>query len=150
MTIAVGFKCVDGIVLAADSLYTEGDAKLYGQKIFPIPSNGRYALTIAGAGGVPSLKGIVREIEKRLESRIGRSAKDFSRLRSIVEGALGSYYPKHIDSAPLAAQNDLGVQLLIAMWVSGSGTRLFESSRTAVFEVEEHRCVGIGSHSRAT
>jgi hypothetical protein len=146
MTIATGFKCVDGIVLAADGLYTEGIAKLYGQKIFSIPSNGHYALLIAGAGGVPSLKGIVREIAKRLDARIGQRATDFSHLRSIVEGALGSYYPKHIDSAPQDARDDLGVQLLIAMWVSGSGTRLFESCRTAAFEVEDYRCVGIGSH----
>lgn len=146
MTIAVGFRCVDGVVLAADSLYTEGVAKLYGQKIFPIASNGRYAVTIAGAGGVPSLKGIVREIEKRLSKGIGSKATDFPRIRSIVEGALGFYYPKHIDSAPMDKQEDLGVQLLVGMWVSGNGTRLFETCRTSAFEIDDHRCVGIGSH----
>jgi len=146
MTIAVGFTCVDGVVLAADSLYTEGIAKLYGQKIFPLPSNGLYALTIAGAGGVPSLKGIVREVEKSLRSEIGQMRADFSQIRSVVEGALGRYYPRHIDSAPRDRQDDLGVQLLIGIWVLGDGTRLFETCRTAAFEVDDHRCVGIGSH----
>jgi hypothetical protein len=32
------------------------------------------------------------------------------------------------------------------MWVSGSGTCLFESCRTSLFEVDHHSCIGIGSH----
>src|SRR5438445_13742032 len=110
MTIAVGFKCVDGVVVGADSLYTEGIAKLYGQKIFSIPSNGHYALTIAGAGGVPSIKGVVREITKRLRDKIGPNSSNVSRIRSVVESSLGAYYPKHIDSAPKDKQDDLGIQ----------------------------------------
>jgi len=145
MTIAVGFKCVDGVVLAADSLYTEGTAKLYGQKIFPIDSNGHYALTIAGAGGVPSMKGIVREIKKRLD-RIGPKPADVSRIQSVIESALCAYYPKHIDSAPTDTQGDLGVQLLVGIWTSGDGARLFETCRTSAFEIDDHRCIGLGSH----
>jgi Proteasome subunit len=146
MTIAVGLKCGDGIVLAADSLYTEGITKLYGQKIFPIPSNGHYALTISGAGGVPSLKAITREIEKGLKKEIGHRDADFADLRLVVENALAAYYPKHIDSAPLHMQQDLGVQLLIATWVYGKGTVLFESCRASLFEIGEPRCIGVGSH----
>jgi len=144
MTIAVGFRCSDGVVLAADSLYTEGVAKLYGQKIFPIASNGRYALTIAGSGGVPSLKGIVREVKKSLRS--GLSLSDFSDIQDVVESVLCAYYPKHIDSAPKNKRDDLAVQLLVAMWVSGRGTRLLQTYRTDGFEVEGHGCIGMGSY----
>jgi 20S proteasome alpha/beta subunit len=145
MTIAVGFRCVDGVVLAADSQYTEGLAKLYGQKIFPIPSNSYYALTIAGSGAVPSLKGIVGQIEEKLQQQIGAKSTSFSALKSIVEEVLRTYYPKHIDSAPKAKRDDLEVQLLVAAWVAGHGTRLFETYRTFVTEVAQHRSIGAGS-----
>jgi hypothetical protein len=145
MTIAVGFRCVDGVVLATDSQYTEGIAKLYGQKIFPIPSNGHYALTIAGAGGVPSLKGIVGQIEDRLQRQIGSKPAKVSDLKSVVEDVLRAYYPKYIDSAPKTKRDDLGVQLLVATWVAGRGTRLFETYRTFVTEVTHHRSIGVGS-----
>jgi hypothetical protein len=144
MTIAVGFRCIDGVVLAADSLYTEGVAKLYGQKSFLVPSNGRYALTIAGSGGVPSLKGIVREIKKRLKGYAGPAG--FAELQDVVESALCAFYPKHIDSAPKGRRGELQVQLLFAIWVSGYGTRLFETFRTDTFEVDDHRCIGVGSY----
>lgn len=145
MTIAVGFRCVDGVVLAADSLYTEGIAKLYGQKIFPIPSNGFYALTIAGSGGVPSLKGIVQQIEAGLQKNIGPRAATTSDLRAVVGAALAAYYPKYIDSAPKAKRDDLEAQLLIATWTAKEGSRLFETLRLGVTEVPHHRSIGVGS-----
>ena len=147
MTIAVGFRCVDGVVLAADSLYTDGPAKLYGPKIFPIPSNGLYAMTVAGAGGVPSLKAIVQDIRGRLKRYTG--PPDFAGLQRLIEAALCAYYPKHIDSAPRDKQDDLSVSLLIAIWTVSEGARLFESCRTTVFEVTEHRCIGVGSYLAA-
>lgn len=146
MTIAIGFKCVDGVVLAADSQYSDGTAKLSGSKIFPIPSNGYYALTIAGSGGVQSIKGIVREIEKRLQNDIGANTASISDLRGSVENALGSYYPKHIDSAPKNKRQDLEAQLLIAMWIPKHGTRLFETYRIGLTEVQVHRSIGFGSY----
>lgn len=146
MTIALGFRCTDGVVLAADSQYTEGIAKLNGQKIFPIASNGYYGLTIAGSGGVPSLKGIVREIKKRLKRDVGLNAASFADIQILIENSLCAYYPKHIDSAPKDKQDDLGVQLLIGIWISGAGTQLFETFRTTAFKVDHHRCIGVGSH----
>jgi hypothetical protein len=143
MTIAVGFKCVDGVVVAADSLYTEGTAKLYGQKIFPIPSNGRYGLLIAGSGGGPSLKGIVREIKKRLKRCVGPG--DFADIQEILEHALRANCLKHFDAAPKDRLDDLEVQLLIGVWLPGRGTRLFETFRTDALEVADHRCIGCGS-----
>jgi hypothetical protein len=145
MTIAVGFRCVDGVVLAADSQYTEGIAKLYGQKIFPIQSNGYYALTIAGSGGVPSLKGIVDHIKNSLKMQIGANRVTIKDLASVIEDVLRAYYPKYIDSVPKAKRADCVVQLLAAIWVAGRGTRLFETYRTFVTEVSEHRSLGVGS-----
>lgn len=146
MTIAVGFRCVDGIVLAADSQYTEGITKLDGPKIFPIPSNGHYGLTIAGAGGVHSIKGIARKLEQTLKENIGANPASVSELQEAIEDALSEYYPKHIDSAPKGKRDDRDVQLLIAIWTAKGATRLFETSRTSATEASYHRCIGTGSH----
>jgi hypothetical protein len=144
MTIAVGFRCVDGVVLAADGLYTQGIAKLYGQKIFLIPSNGYYALTIAGAGGIPSLKGAVREIRKSLATAVGGRPTDLGEIQTVIETALAAYFPKHIDSAPRNQRGDMIVELLAAVWIANVGTRLLETFRATATEVEHHRSVGTG------
>jgi hypothetical protein len=144
MTIAIGFKCVDGIVLAADSLYTQGIAKLYGQKIFPIPSNGYYALTIAGAGGIPTLKGAVREIKKALHKTIRTRQTTLAEVQLVIEDSLSAYFPKHIESAPRDQQGDLAIELIIAVWIAGSGTHLLETARATATEVDSRCSVGTG------
>jgi hypothetical protein len=144
MTIAIGFKCINGVVLAADSQYSDGTAKVNGPKTFHIPSNGHYCLSVAGSGGVLSLKGIVREIGDRLEKDIGANPASPSDLRASVEDSLRAYYPKHIDSAPKKIRDALEIQLLVAIWEPKRGARLFETCRTNIVEVDGHRCVGVG------
>jgi len=99
-----------------------------------------------GRWGVPSLKGIVREITKpkRLEGEMGRTATNFTNIRTVIENSLCAYHPKHIDSAPKNKQGELDVELLVGILVAGRGTQLFESCRTSVFEVDSHRCIGAG------
>ena len=144
-TIAIGFRCADGIVLAADSRYSEGIAKLDGQKIFPIPSNGKYAVTVAGAGGVVSIKGAVREIRKTLRNQIGPNAASIQEIQGAVEDALFRYYPKYVDAAPKERRDDLGFETLFGIWVAGGGARLFQTHRTGSVEVDHHACIGTGA-----
>jgi hypothetical protein len=146
MTIAIGFRCIDGIVLAADSRYSVGIAKLDGQKIFPIESNGKYALTIAGAGGAVSIKGAVREIRKVLGKEIGPKTASVQDVQTAVENALCRYYPRYVDAAPREKRDDLGFEMLVGIWVAGTGTRLFQTFRTGCVEVDRHACIGIGSY----
>ena len=80
MTIALGFKCEDGIALASDSQYSAGLSKTRGQKIFVIPSNGHYALTVAGAGSVANMKRAVELLEGGIRD-IGDRAATTEELR---------------------------------------------------------------------
>jgi 20S proteasome alpha/beta subunit len=148
MTVAVGFRCVDGVVLAADQQYSEGAAKLYGYKIYLIRNEGHYALTIAGSGGVPSIKGAVREIRKSLAREVGETNTDADTVGDLVERTLRAYYATHIDCAPPKAREDLDFQLLIAVWTAGHGSRLFQTWRSQWYEVESpfHRCIGAGAY----
>src|SRR5437867_3380692 len=55
VTIGVGFKCSDGIVLATDTQYTSGPLKTHGPKLFPLFAPIELpdlAVVVAGAGRV--------------------------------------------------------------------------------------------------
>ena len=151
MTIAVGFKCIDGVVLATDSQYTMNPAKFAGQKIFPIASNGHYALTIAGAGGVSNMKAAVRNIESALKKDIGAKPATTSQIQDIVEGVLSILYPKHLDSAPAEKREYLEFNLLVGIWTAQECASLFYSDRMTLNEVKvpNHQCLGIGSYLAA-
>jgi hypothetical protein len=42
MTIAVVFRCKDGVILCSDTQITKAAGKTYGSKIFPIKDDGDY------------------------------------------------------------------------------------------------------------
>ena len=75
MTIALGFRCQNGVVIASDSHYTQDISKTRGQKIFIIPTNGYYALTIGGAGGSNQIKWTVTEIQRSLADEVGHDPR---------------------------------------------------------------------------
>jgi hypothetical protein len=56
MTIAAGFRCIDGIVIGADSQFEEGDAKYNGDKILHIPAPCNGELVITGAGDFDAIR----------------------------------------------------------------------------------------------
>jgi 20S proteasome alpha/beta subunit len=146
MTIAVGFKCIDGVVLATDSQYSDDPAKTTGQKVFPIWSNGHYALTIAGAGFPDSIKGIARDMELVLGKTIGSREAGSAEIIRTIERVLRSFHAKHIDTAPPEERLELSVQLLIGLWTEREGTKLFGVNRTIAAEVSSHLSVGYGSY----
>jgi 20S proteasome alpha/beta subunit len=71
MTIAVGFKCVDGIVLGADTEWSVGDSKHTGTKAsylrFPDNKNPLLRVGIVGAGGGGPMLKLVTALKKALK-----------------------------------------------------------------------------------
>lgn len=92
------------------------------------------------------MKGIVQEIQEALKEDIGDQATTTREIQDIIKGVLCEFYPKHIDSAPEPQRGYLDVALLLGVWVAGAGSRLFETSRTKVTEVDDHYCVGLGAY----
>jgi 20S proteasome alpha/beta subunit len=60
MTIALGFRCVDGLVLGADSQFEEGEDKYDGDKLFSIPAPDNSGVLITGAGDFDAIRHCVR------------------------------------------------------------------------------------------
>jgi 20S proteasome alpha/beta subunit len=147
MTIAVGFKCSNGVVIATDSQYSLDISKTRGQKIFPIPTNGYYALTIGGAGGSDHIKWAVSEIERSLAREIGASHTSSTEIREIVESVLIRSYRDHVNPAPEEDRNFLEYGLLVGIWTPEERALLFRSSRTTLARVENPNSTTIGQGS---
>lgn len=145
MTIAVGFRCTNGVVLATDSQVSQDITKATGQKIFPIWSNGEYAMTLAGAGPTDQMKAIVRDVEASLKNSVGQRETSSQEIQQIVEDTLAPFYAKHIDSAPPELRAELEVGFMAGIWTRKEGTRLFSVCRTTITEVPDHQCIGAGS-----
>ncbi len=150
MTIALGFRCLDGVVIATDSQYTLDIAKGRGQKIFPIPTNGHYALTIGGAGASDQIKSTVAEIGRSLAKEIGARRTTNEEIRQVVEAVLQRSYSAHVDIAPEDERSWLDYGLLIGTWTPHERTILFKSARTIVTEVAYPNHVGLGIGSYLT
>jgi hypothetical protein len=67
MTIACGFICEDGILLASDTLYSGAQNKSYGRKLWPIGC-GDIIVCFGGAGLEVSLMRCRNDIERKLRS----------------------------------------------------------------------------------
>lgn len=150
MPIAVGFRCSDGVVIATDSQYSQDISKGRGQKIFPNPTNGRYAVTIGGAGGSDQIKWTVAEIERSLDVEIGAKPTAIAEIREIIEAVLLRSYAENIDPAPPEERQWLGYDLLIGIWTPQERALLFKSQRTIVVQVAYPNHVSIGQGSYLT
>ncbi len=77
MTIACGFKCLDGVLLGADTLVQDGTIKSYENKIFKCSTEHDHLVCMAGAGNFPR----VQEFSSRL-----RDTQAFSDGKNSTEG----------------------------------------------------------------
>jgi hypothetical protein len=66
MTIAVGFKCYDGILLATDTMYSGGPNNSDGEKMWVLSANDP-AVVFAGSGTVGPLTRARDEIERKIK-----------------------------------------------------------------------------------
>jgi 20S proteasome alpha/beta subunit len=148
MTIALGFKCSNGVVIATDSQYSLDISKTRGQKIFPIPTNGYYAVTIGGAGSSNMIKSSVATIERSLSDRVGTRPTTTLEIRGIIEEVLQRSFAEHVDPAPADERRWLDYSLLIAIWTPKERSLLFNTQRDVVIEVgnPNHFSSGIGSY----
>lgn len=145
VTIAAGFYCADGIVLAADSQYSGGGSKTSGQKIFPIQQNDRFAVTLATAGHAGIAKRTIQKLTDSLKARIGHRAASIAELQDILEDVLCDVHAKYIYSAPADERAIVDVWFLMAAWTPHEYA-LFRSDVTAVTRVYGSACIGVGSY----
>lgn len=115
LTIAAGFVCRDGIVIAADTKESYGDTHTYVDKIVQVQS-GYGCGTIAGSGNGDVLDYIGGEIRSLMESQPSSMEEFDVSLRNLMVDIYGG---KAMNAYPVEKREELTTQLLVT-YSSGS------------------------------
>lgn len=147
VTIGIGFKCSDGILLATDTQYTRGGIKSHGPKLFDLVEPVKHpdvSVLVAGAGSVPFMKLAIDKIEERLAKTADPSLDD---VKVLVEDVLVRVFTDHIYPIPEYKQSQ-DFELMLGVWTKRDGYGLFTTALTAVTQVAKegtgYCCIGSG------
>jgi 20S proteasome alpha/beta subunit len=138
MTIAAGFVCSDGLVLAADRLYS-GISRRFGKKLWWFPA-GDTVVAIAGAG----IGTYIRHFKEEMKHRV----KDGDSIRQIVQHANDVVLPLQHRHRLAEPDEDWELDLLIGIRTP-SAFLLYENQNSHTFlpveDEKQCRCIGCGS-----
>ena len=88
MTIVIGIRCIDGVILASDSQFTANYRKeLRGSKIFAVNK----LITLGAAGSVSQMKILLQELKQKL----GNTLFSDLHLKRNIEEVLLSLHKKY-------------------------------------------------------
>jgi 20S proteasome alpha/beta subunit len=141
MTIAAGFCCDDGVVLAADRESSIGGiTKVPTPKIFTLSKREKIRGAIAGAGNRNFIKMAVEMIDEKLQDGMKLEA-----IKGVIRDVMLEIYTEHLYPHP--DRDRPSVSLLIGLWIEGqSKCILLETSKTSVIRVSGYRSIGIGTY----
>jgi hypothetical protein len=134
MTIAAGFVCSDGILLASDTLYS-GAVNTFGQK-FWILDHGDCCVVFGGAGTQRGLRRTRDEIQRGLQSGMSRQE-----VIESIDAAL-----RDVNERLSPADSSERTDALIAIR-TGEGERLYHNEGYSMLSVIDDfsHCVGFGN-----
>ena len=140
MTIAAGFLCDDGIVIAADSEVQAGSDKHHESKIFTLhPDN--IALNpmavFAGSGWLDFVRMAVDKIRHRA---LGVSHS--YEIEEIIETTVLEIHRKHIRFYPTSPKPYFS--LIVGLRDEDGSLRIVETSGTSITRVPQQVCIGAG------
>ena len=140
VTIAIGFRCTDGVVLAADTEYNVGNSKVHATKIFELQPRQDFRVVFTGAGDASYMKMAVEKIDQAMPT----GNQTILEIKDTIEKINAQIHKKHIYPFPGKAAEKPFYQLLAAIWTKGQRTRLIKTSETSLSEVPEYECLGYG------
>jgi hypothetical protein len=150
VTLALGIKCSDGIVLGTDLEYTEGDLSDPGQKMFWLPRNAHpdgYFVLAAGYGNPDTAKTFIEELGYKLEPFSPHpTVPTWSSLKKAIREALKIVWTEHIDIAPKDERRSLAFDMLLGLRI-GSDVKMYRTNRTMLIEQEGSYCMGVGAYA---
>jgi hypothetical protein len=123
MTIAAGFVCTDGLVLCADTEYSNGALKVSKSKIF---KRQQQDLLIAASGDEVLIEEAASTLLESLDETLS-----LDHVKETIEHVMDAMHANYIDSSP---DPDYTVHLLVAA-KARDGFALFKQSRWAATEV---------------
>jgi hypothetical protein len=139
MTIAAGFCCEDGIVLAADQERSTSFSKVRAQKIFVLPPQRKVTGAIVGSGTTSYIKMAIENIVEGI-----KDTTTLKQIEKVVKREILDLHEKHFYIIPEKADRP-SVSLLIALWIQGEkDCVLLKTSQTSVSRVRTYDLIGVG------
>jgi 20S proteasome alpha/beta subunit len=140
VTIALGFKCLDGIVLGADQQITkEGGLKYTEGKLRWFTPDGEpygWAVGLAYAGNPDQMKLFVENAAREIKTL--KPQPTVAAIRKAVEDVLRS----------MAEDNDeMNLELLLGISIQNEPDTLLVTKNKLVREAKEPQCLGVGDSS---
>ena len=142
MTIAAGFVVSDGVLLCADTLWSDGETKDYRDKIFSWHGK-RAVVSFAVAGNSDNARSTVDECRVALQASRKTTLSSPDVIR-IIKPVIRRAWTSHVDSRPWEEREVAMYQLLIAISASAQAPRLFRCTGTTPAAVDSFECVGSG------
>jgi 20S proteasome alpha/beta subunit len=151
MSIAIGFQCTDGIVLAADSEISNSFVKLPGDKAwiykYP-PAADRFTLQIGivGAGDASFIQYASERINDALEEKFEKQQRmTMPAVKAVIQGVINDLHYSHIFPVPAHHPEPPSVELIIGVWLGDTRLRLTKTYLTSITKVWNYEAVGVGS-----
>lgn len=132
MTIAAGFRCQDGVILAADTEmgFSGGTGKTYGSKLFEL--NNELGCHLTYAGSADYAKGLAYELKQSVRGKPWEAA-----LKSL-KATYQTYWDANSSNDPDAAS------ILVSLR-EGKKVRLYVGRNRHFHQVRQYDALGIGS-----
>ncbi len=138
MTIAAGYKCLDGIVICADSEVSSDFDKYEESKIFTMTSVTAPTVVFAGAGWMEFIKMAVSKI--KMTAQFAANANE---IEEIVERVIMQVHRQHIRYYPSASKPYFSLLVGIK---DGGDLRLLQTSGTSIRPVTHSAFIGVGEN----
>ena len=137
MTIAIGMRCFDGIVLAADQQITAPNGTKYSEEKIRIIDGRDWVLAITYADST----GLMKEAQKKILDFVLKTPD-----REITPDAVYTI-SEHILIGMGRQQKDLNLQLLIAISTIYAGPEMFMFDGSGLQRADGFNCLGAGDSS---
>ncbi len=148
MSIAIGYKFRDGVIIGADSEAVDGTAKFKTSKVCTIVTKGaRLVCATAGhSAHIHKVAGIIKAELKKL-SNGKHTDRGEDPMRQCIDYAVSDVYQRFIFRHP---GSEIGqgpaAQFVIGLWSKGLGTALLLSNEDDVVdELDDFAVAGMGS-----
>jgi 20S proteasome alpha/beta subunit len=143
MTMAAGFVARDGVLLCADTLYSDGFTKTYRDKIF-VPFGNESKVCFALAGHEPTARMVIERCKETLSSKKLKKAST-SAIVTVIQEVVKTAWEQYVDTRPVEEREGSRFYLLIGI-SEGVKARLFASYGVVVMPVDAFDCFGAGRH----
>src|ERR1035438_10245663 len=146
MTIAAGFRVMDGVLICADTEHSSGGILTHDTKLVPIDFGHGKAIFSYSGDNVDLARAAVQKCIARLRRSTPEEVTSHWDIAQIVEGIVDIEYRKHVCANPDPKDSSI-YQVLLAAWSpndGGDGPGLYSTWQGTIQECDSHEAAPTG------